>query len=370
MDKLTLEIAVKNHLNRKGYTQAEVARKFNISADQLNKWIKGINRMPAYFIPELSHLLDLTDEEQTELFSLAGHGALSVLSKDHRVEIMMHGDFFSLSAEQKDYVKKILAALLEIQPQNVKIFQVLPGSIIFDLGLPAEAVQRLRALLQSNNQQLHRLRIEKVLLDKESDEPETWAIKDGKFYQVNLTQTTTIIGERNIVGDVTISGNVGGPVIFGDQIVHTAPQQPTVAALIERARNLLGQSSYKTAVEICEQALQEEPEQPEANLLIAIALMYGRGADQLRDNIVRRVERHLQSALDDPATEATALAVLGIVKYDHYIVNGLFAGKPTLKQIKQQLEIAGPDNIDPLLLKHVKASRAALKQIDLDDSYG
>jgi hypothetical protein len=61
---------------------------------------------------------------------------------------------------------------------------------------------------------------------------------------------------------------------------------------------------------------------------------------------------------------------LAIVKYDHYIVNGLLAGKPTLKQIKQQLEIAGPDNIDPLLLKQVKASRGALKQIDLDDNYG
>ena len=182
----------------------------------------------------------------------------------------------------------------------------------------------------------------------------------------NISGNRNIIGDRNIEGGVTISGNVGGSVVMGDQIVQATPPKTPIAELIKRAKNLLGQTNYKQAVELCEQVLAEEPEHPEANLLAAIALMHGRGADQLRDNTIERIENHLQTALDEPATEATALAILGIVKYDHYIANGLLAGKPSLKEIKERLQAAGGiEAVEARLLNLVKASSTVRERLGL-----
>ncbi|MCB0192220.1 MAG: toll/interleukin-1 receptor domain-containing protein [Anaerolineae bacterium] len=174
-----------------------------------------------------------------------------------------------------------------------------------------------------------------------------------------------VTGKRNIGGNVDTGG---GSVVFGNQVVQAAPEEPSISELVERADKLLGMKDYANAVKACEQALIQAPENSQANLLAAIALFHGRGADRLRDNVVARIEEHLKPALDEPATEATALAIIGIVKYDHYIANGLFAGKPTIKEINQKLEAIGRDEIDHKLLRWVKASSAAMERVGLSDS--
>jgi transcriptional regulator with XRE-family HTH domain len=80
-DPYAFEQAIKAHLKRAGYSQAAVARKLHYSPAQFNKWIRGVNRIPDVVIKEFSDLLDLTDEERTELFSLAGYVAVTDLSK-------------------------------------------------------------------------------------------------------------------------------------------------------------------------------------------------------------------------------------------------------------------------------------------------
>ena len=75
------EQAIKAYLKRAGLSQAAVARKLHYTPAQLNKWIKGVNRIPDTVVLELANLLDLTEEERTELFTLAGYVAVNVLNK-------------------------------------------------------------------------------------------------------------------------------------------------------------------------------------------------------------------------------------------------------------------------------------------------
>ncbi len=180
------------------------------------------------------------------------------------------------------------------------------------------------------------------------------------------TQHPSIESDGNVVIGNRIKNTGSGSIVFGNQIIQSESQKIPIPELFKRAKSLLGQTNYKQAIEFCEQVLAEEPEHPAANLLAAIALMYGRGADQLRDNTIARIENHLQAALDEPVTEATALAVLGIVKYDHYIANGLLAGKPSLKEIKERLQAAGGvEAVEARLLNLVKASSTARERLGL-----
>jgi transcriptional regulator with XRE-family HTH domain len=80
-DQYAFEQAIKAHLKRAGYSQAAVARKLNYTPEQFNKWIRGVNRFPDVALQEFSDLLDLTDGERTELFTLAGYIAVTALRK-------------------------------------------------------------------------------------------------------------------------------------------------------------------------------------------------------------------------------------------------------------------------------------------------
>lgn len=99
----------------------------------------------------------------------------------HRIQIYLQGDFSSLSVDRKSAAIDAFAAIMGVSPQSIKVYGVYEGSIVFDLGVSSEAIQRLRSLLQSNDTQLRLLKIEKVLLEKESGEIEEWVIKAGKF---------------------------------------------------------------------------------------------------------------------------------------------------------------------------------------------
>jgi len=98
-----------------------------------------------------------------------------------RVQIYLQGDFSSLSADRQSAAIAAFAAVMETSPQAITVYRVSEGSIVFDLAIPSDAVQRLRFLLQSNNAQLCRLGVEKIVLEAESGEIEEWVIKEGKF---------------------------------------------------------------------------------------------------------------------------------------------------------------------------------------------
>jgi hypothetical protein len=50
------------------------------------------------------------------------------------------------------------------------------------------------------------------------------------------------------------------------------------------------------------------------------------------------IENHLLKAIDDNITASTALVMLGAVKFDFYVVNGLKEENPTFLQISKELQ--------------------------------
>ena len=183
--------------------------------------------------------------------------------------------------------------------------------------------------------------------------------------QDKLTSKGVLVsGQRiEIGGDVDNS-----TVIVAGGDVNLFPKKLPVHTMVQKAIKMLRTDDYDRALEACMQVLADEPHHPEANLLVGIALLKGRSADRLQNQIVTRVEKHLSFAIDDPSIAPTTLAVLGIVKYDHYVVNGLFEGQPTLKQILQLLKQEGHHRINRELLQYVSGSTSAREYLGIVES--
>lgn len=107
-----------------------------------------------------------------------------------RVQIYIAGDFSSLSADRQAAAIDAFAAVMGIPSPFVEIYRVYEGSIVFDLGIPLNAVQRLRSALQSNSAQFRLMKINKVVLEKEPGELEEWAIQEGRFHLVTSDRST------------------------------------------------------------------------------------------------------------------------------------------------------------------------------------
>lgn len=102
-----------------------------------------------------------------------------------RVQLIFRGDL-SLMVGRKDAIVDALAGLLRISPEAIEVYRIYEGSVVFELGIPSAAVQRLRSLLQSNNAQLRLLNVEKVIIgEKSGQQVEEWVVEVGKFYLVS-----------------------------------------------------------------------------------------------------------------------------------------------------------------------------------------
>jgi CHAT domain-containing protein/tetratricopeptide (TPR) repeat protein len=115
----------------------------------------------------------------------------SVCAECQRVQIYLQGNFSLLTADRRSSIQDALAGMLRISPEDIDVYRVYEGSVVFDLGIPPNATQRLRSLLQTNSDQLHLLKVDKVILEKESGGIEEWIIKEGKF-----TLVTSILKPR------------------------------------------------------------------------------------------------------------------------------------------------------------------------------
>jgi hypothetical protein len=90
----------------------------------------------------------------------------------------LQGEFSSLSTDRRSAAIDAFAAVMGISPQAIEVYRVYEGTIVFELGIPFNAMQRLRSLLQSNSAQLRLLRVEKVILEGEAGEVEEWVVKE------------------------------------------------------------------------------------------------------------------------------------------------------------------------------------------------
>jgi hypothetical protein len=134
---------------------------------------------------------------------------------------------------------------------------------------------------------------------------------------------------------------------------------------VHKIRELISLGFYSEAYKKCRDTLVIDPHHPAINFLSVIALMKGKGADRLQANVVMRVEEHLRTVYNSPKAKSTALVILGIVKYDHYVVNGLDEGTPSVDEIKRNLHQTDLGEVDKDLISLIKASKGALSYLGL-----
>lgn len=159
----------------------------------------------------------------------------------------------------------------------------------------------------------------------------------------------------------------GGPTLAVDATATgVAAGDAGVDAALRQARAYLALASYEAAAQACALVLNQQPDQPDAHLFAAIALMAGHAPDRLEQTTLQRVEAHLRQATAHNDSPATAWALWGMLRYDTYYVNNLAMGAPSLAEIRQELRRAEPGAIDMHLLGLVKHSRDAETFIGLD----
>lgn len=163
-----------------------------------------------------------------------------------------------------------------------------------------------------------------------------------------------ITGE-NIVVIKTVNG--------GQLNVNLTVPSPELPDLIQQALDFLDIGSYRKTQQKCNQVFEIDNNQPQANVIMAIALMRGKGANRLRTEIVRKIETHLHKAMLHSSTTTIAWIILGLIKYDHYILGGYPEGHPTIAEIKERLQTATITDSDKNLLAYIQASEKAKKNL-------
>ena len=129
---------------------------------------------------------------------------------------------------------------------------------------------------------------------------------------------------------------------------------------VDEIKQLIETGFYNEAYDLCRSSLLALPNHPVLNLLSAIALLRGKGADRLQENLIPRIEEHLRLAHLSAETKHASLAIWMIIKYDRYIVNGLNEGVATLDELKAQINYADLSHAEMTYVKYVKASDGAL----------
>lgn len=119
------------------------------------------------------------DEETKKNLSEPATGA----STERRVEIVLEGDFASFSDEDLGVTLDAFAQVIGISREEIEIDGLRNGNLI----IPATTAPRIRSLLNSNNEQLHSLNIERVMLKKDTGEIEEWIRKEGQYHR-NLSR--------------------------------------------------------------------------------------------------------------------------------------------------------------------------------------
>jgi hypothetical protein len=133
-------------------------------------------------------------------------------------------------------------------------------------------------------------------------------------------------------------------------------EAPEVA--LDQVRRRLAQGDNIGAERVCMDVLREHPDQFDAHLLMAIAILGSSAADRLSSTALRRVESHLR-LVAEKADIATAWAIWGIIRFDAYRINNLAMGEPGPNVIRRHLERLGRDNLDHDLLKLISRTRDA-----------
>jgi hypothetical protein len=130
-------------------------------------------------------------------------------------------------------------------------------------------------------------------------------------------------------------------------------------------RKLLSEDEIKKARVECERLLEQNSDVPLIHLLSAIAILMDEGPSPFLPSSIRLIEKHLKNACKDEKVKFTAYIIWGIIKHDHYYLNGLAEGKPSLEDIKRTIERTDPDLVDVSLLELISIDSITRKALGL-----
>ena len=130
-------------------------------------------------------------------------------------------------------------------------------------------------------------------------------------------------------------------------------------------RKLLSDNDFDKAVSECENVLERHPDASSFHLLLAIAMLKGRGSNTFSTSLVKRIEKHLENAIKDNDLRLTTLIVWGIIKHDHYFLSGLRQVEPSLDDIKKMLIDIRIDSLDVDLIELIKTDQITYKALGL-----
>jgi hypothetical protein len=140
------------------------------------------------------------------LFMRLPNGRLwSVLSRK-RVQVIIEQDYADFGTEKRQDLIRVLAALLGIEPDQVRVLSVAAGSVIIKMEMPAVAVNRLTEMFGQGDLRLRSLKITSVIVENDLT---------ISRQQVQPERTNMSDKSKNRSGGVNIGGN---PIIKGDVI--------------------------------------------------------------------------------------------------------------------------------------------------------
>lgn len=82
MRQRDFEATIKSYIKQSGRSQAATARLLKAAPDTFNKWVRGINRMPIEILHEFCELIQLDENQRTNLFKLAGYVVPPVVAEE------------------------------------------------------------------------------------------------------------------------------------------------------------------------------------------------------------------------------------------------------------------------------------------------
>jgi hypothetical protein len=124
---------------------------------------------------------------------------------------------------------------------------------------------------------------------------------------------------------------------------------PTSAELLAEGVNLLRCRQYVDACACFSKALQADPRNADAGFYLALATLQGQRPKLVSLAAVRKAESALQGVTQAHAGCGHALLLWAIVKYDAYVLNGMYERSPTIKELVGGVSTVGPAYLDAIL---------------------
>ncbi len=126
---------------------------------------------------------------------------------------------------------------------------------------------------------------------------------------------------------------------------------------------MIASGQFKDAYENCHKVLAKDSSRPLTNLLAAISILNGGIIDKMSQSAIIRIEEHIKKVSEHSNLFPTAMAMLGIIKYEYYVANGLDEKRPSIEEITDILQKSRYHVIDFDLLGFLKPSDISLNKL-------